>query len=204
MNTFPRSGNLKPAEIKPLILAAKTAYDRQADAGLLDPSETFDDWRHAQCVAAVGKPGFTACHHDDFQPLLAHFYTLSADTEKAYEAAMKTGKPTDHAAPGDTWEIRRNFARQIAGAITRHGALGGKIGVGYVVTLARHKTRRPTLTLGTDWEAGLVLRCTADQLAQIRDTILNRLAAAEGRGITTTRNKLQSRRGFDADSNAPF
>ena len=204
MNTFPRSGNLKPAEIKPLILAAKTAYDRQSDAGLLGPAETFNDWRHAQCMEAVGKPGFTACHHDDFQPLLAHFYTLSGDTEKAYEAAMKTGKPTDHAAPGDTWEIRRNFAHQIAQAITRHSALGGKIGVGYVVTLARAKTRRPTLTLGTDWEAGLVDRCAAGQIAQIRDTILNRIAAAEGRGTTTTRNKSQSRRAADADSNEPF
>lgn len=194
---------MTPAEIKPLILAAKSAFERMSDLGLIEAGETFENWRHEQCLAAVGKPGLRACHHGDFQDLLSHFYTLSGDTERAYAAAMKTGKPTDHAKPGDSWEIRRIFANQIATAITRHTATGGRIGVGYLVTLVRRKTRRPTLTLGTDWEAGLVERCTTDQLDQIRSTVINRIAAADGIGAPATRNKSQRRhRPSDPDTTA--
>lgn len=197
MKNFPRKGNLKPAEITPLILAAKNAYDCHADAGLIAPGETFKTWRHAQCMAAVGKPGLTACHHDDFHPLLQHFYTLSGDSGKALAAALKTGKPTDHAATGDTFERRRNIANDIATAITRHTQAGGKIGVGYLVKLVRNKTRRPALSLGSDWQAGLVDRCTAEHLDQIRSTIINRIAAADGTGDPASRNKSQRRRGSD-------
>lgn len=186
-----RTGNLKPAEIKPLVLAAKTAFDRLTEAGLIDGSETFDSWRHDQCMEAVGKPGLKACHHGDFQHLMEYFHTLAGNLGKAYEAAMKTGKPKDHAESGDTWENRRIIAHHIATTITRHTEAGGRIGVGYLVAIVRMKTRRPDLTLGRDWEAGLAERCTVRQLDQIRSTVINRISAADGIGEPATRNKSQ-------------
>lgn len=190
-STGGKRGNMKPAEIKPLVMAARKAWDRQSESGLVDDGETFDTWRRRQCMEVVGKSGITACHHDDFRPLLAHFQTLAGDDAAAFNNLMKSGKPTDNAAPGDTHEERRNFANQIADAIDRHAATGGKIGVGYVVYLVRQKTRRPDLTLGSDWKSGLADRCTAHQLEQIRNTVINRINAAEGAGAAHTRNKSQ-------------
>lgn len=194
-----KRGNMKPAEIKPLVMAARKAFDIQASAGLLNGWEDFDAWRHAQCMAAVGKPGLTRCNHGDYKPLLAHFQTLAGDDAAAFRTQMQTGKPTDHAAPGDTHEARRNLSNQIAQALNEHLGRGGQIDVGYLIYITRQKTRRPDLTLGSDWQAGLAERCTANQLEQIRDTIINRIAAAEGTGSPASRNKSQRRRAGESD-----
>jgi hypothetical protein len=234
-----KRGNMKPAEIKPLVMAARKAFDRQYEAGLLDDGETFDTWRHAQCMAAVGRPGITACNHDDFRPLLAHFQTLAGDDASAFRSLIKSGKPTDHAAPDDTHEARRILVHQIADALAAHNHLAtadtatllqeamefnrhfhpgiqwqasparlafakmldrkaaiaakgrGPITVGYVVHITRQKTRRPDLSLGPDWQVSLADRCNAHQLTQIRNTVINRIAATEGIGKTRTRNKSQ-------------
>ncbi|MDP3850491.1 MAG: hypothetical protein Q8Q59_08315 [Luteolibacter sp.] len=238
-----KRGNMKPAEITPLVIAARKAFDVQDRAGLVEfqgsDAKRFDAWRHQQCMDAVEKPGITSCNHGDFQPLLAHFQTLAGDDDAAFRSLMKTGKPTDHAAPGDTHEARRILVHQIADALAVHHHLSssdtatllaeamefnrhfhpgtqwkaspariafdkmlarkaaieakgkGPIGVGYVVYLTRQKTRRPDLTLGNDWQAGLADRCTAHQLTQIRDTVINRIAAVEGTGAAKARNKSQ-------------
>lgn len=207
---------MKPQEIKPLVMAAKKAFDHQANLGLVEEGETFDDWRHQQCMNVVGRPGITACNHDDFRPLLAHFQVLAGDDGSAFESLMKTGKPNGHAAPGDSHEARRVIANQIAQAIAEHervatavlsdldpdaqarrarlDAKGSHIGIGYLVWLVRQKTRRPDLQLGQDWQTTLADRCTVIQLTQIRDTVINRIAAAEGTGSTAGRNKSQRRR----------
>jgi hypothetical protein len=185
-------GNLKPAEIKPLIMAARAAYDRQLELGLIDRCDDFNSWRHAQTDAAVGKPGFSACVHADYRPLMAHFKILSGDDASAFEDLMHTGRAGR--TPGDTHEERRIIAHHIAQAIREHQLGGGKIGVGYVVAIARHKTRRPDLTLTGDLQAALADRCTVTQLTQIRSTIINRIDAAEGRGDPAHRNRSQSGR----------
>jgi hypothetical protein len=228
---------MTPAEIKPLLFHARKAFDAQLAAGLIDDNETFNTWRHAQVMAAVGKPGLTACSHEDFRPLRAHFLTLAGRDADAFRDHLTSGKPTDHAAAGDTYEARRELAWTIAQALNAHlhlaqnsheshiaesvqewdrsnpgqpypgpdpvwitglrdrksaiDAGGGPLNVGYLLWLVRQKTRRPDLLLGTDWQAGLVDRCTSSQLAQIRSTILNRIAAREGLGSTQTRNKSQ-------------
>jgi len=192
-----KRGNMTPAEIKPLVFAARKAFARQSEAGLLDDAESFDAWRHRQCMDAVGQPGITACNHGDFQPLIAHFQTLAGDDAAAFRSLMKTGKPTDHAGPGDTHEARRIIAHQIAQALAAHLANGGQIGVGYLIYITRQKTRRPDLQLGSDWQAGLAERCTAVQLAQIRNTVINRISAAEGVGCASNRNK--SKRAGESD-----
>ena len=185
------SGNLKPAEIKPLIMAARAAYDFQAKIGNLDSLEDFDSWRREQCQIAVGRSGLTDCMHADFKPLLAHFQVLSGKHPEAFKNLMSTGRPKVSADAEDTYENRRVLAHQIAQAMERHTAAGGKIGVGYIVAIARHKTRRPTLTLGNDWQAGLVERLDVNQLRQLRNTVINRISAAEGNGPAEGRNKSQ-------------
>jgi hypothetical protein len=111
---------MKPAEIKPLVIAARKAFDRHAQAGLIDDGETFDSWRHQQCMEAVGKPGITSCNHGDFQPLLAHFQTLAGDDAAAFRTLIKSGKPSDHAMPGDTFEIRRQIVHSISVHLLSH------------------------------------------------------------------------------------
>ncbi len=68
---------------------------------------------------------------------------------------------------------------------------GGPLREGYLVGMARHKTRRPELNLGREIFAGLAERCTAKQLRDILSTYVNRIAAREGVGSTGTRNKKQ-------------
>jgi hypothetical protein len=75
----------------------------------------------------------------------------------------------------DTYQTLR--ARRAAILAHPQGALRE----GYLVHLARQKTRRPSLHLGPDLQAGLADRCTADQLAQIRSTLINRIAVREDR-----------------------
>lgn len=238
-NAAKKRGNLTANEIKPLIMAANKAYRIQEQSGNLDSGETFNSWRKAQCLEAVGLPGITACNHIHFRPLLAHFQTLAGDDNQAFKTLMTTGKSTDHAAPGDTHEERGVLVSLIAEALAAHMHLSntaedvllaeaqavheiyeaglpwegsatnasfhsmliskaavtakgkGPLTVGYVVYLTRQKTRRPDLTLGNDWKVGLAERCTVKQLTQIRDTLVNRIAAIEGVGSNRTRNKSQ-------------
>lgn len=208
-------GNMKPGEIRPLAIAARKAFDFQRGLGILDDGANFDTWRRTQCMTAVGKEGISCCHHIDFQPLLGHFKMLAGDDSGAFQALMQGGAPTDHAAPGDDHELRRHLVFVIAEKIENHLALvalegaaltdpaiaarkaaiaarpTGPLTVGYIVFLARQKTRRPDLKLGADWKAGLAERCTVRQLTEIRDTLVNRISAVEGLGNPRQRNVKQ-------------
>jgi len=237
-NTTKERGNMKPAEIRPLAIAARKAFELQRDRGIIDDGASFDSWRYTQCMTAVGKPGISSCDHKDFRPLLGHFQTLAGDDSSAFESFMKGGKPTDHAEPGDDHESRRNLVFVIAEKLEDHAHLAetseaqliaegadawyrstpdilfpgpnadwlrnirarkaaiaarpqGPITVGYVVFLVRQKTRRPNLTLGKDWKAGLAERCTVKHLTEIRDTLVNRISAVEGLGDPHKRNAKQ-------------
>lgn len=178
-----KRGNMKPAEIKPLVMAAKAAFDFQTHLGNVDGD--FNTWRHQQCMAAVAKGGITACDHDDYRPLMAHFQILAGRDENAFQNLTTTGRAGN--IPGDTHEARRNLAHLILEAVKA----SSEIHEGYVVWLVRQKTRRPDLQLGKDLSTGLADRCTVKQLTQIRDTIVNRIAAKEGFGSPATRNKSQ-------------
>jgi hypothetical protein len=178
-------GNLTTAEITPLVMAARTAYDFQSRLSNVD-GQDFNTWRHEQCMASVGKPGITACSHDHYRALMAHFQILAVRDEKAFQNLTTTGQASKQ--QGDTHETRRTLAYQILEAVKTSDT----IQEGYVVWLVRQKTRRPDLQLGKDLATGLAERCTASQLTQIRDTIINRIAAKERRGHPVTRNRKQS------------
>lgn len=215
-------GKMGRNEIKPLIMAARAAYDYQDSLGNIEAGESFDDWRRRQVIDKVGRGGLSECHHDDFQPLMGHFQVLAGRDGEALDSFLSTGTATK--AEGDDHETRRRLAHVIMETLAAHIWLAevsaqdlatqtedtivyqslrrrreairshkdGAIREGYVVWLARQKTRRPDLTLGKDLKAGLADRCTVAQLVQLRDTLVNRIAVREGRPESEKgRNKKQ-------------
>jgi len=233
-----KRGNMTSAEIKPLVIAARKAYDVQSGMDLTD-GLSFDDWRREQVMACVGREGLTACNHDDYRPLLAHFQTLAGDDSAALGNLLRSGHKTDHADTRDTQEKRSQLAFTIAEKLAYHLYIAsnsveqiladgqeawvaqnpgeiftgpdpawlsdlrsrkhaiaardnGPLGVGYLISIVRQKTRRKDLQLGTIWQDGLAERCTVPQLEQILYTLVNRINAAEGvRETERGRNKGQ-------------
>ncbi len=199
-------GNISPEEIQPLIMAAREAYAVQ------DPGITFDEWRAEEVMAAVGRPGLTACDHGHFCDLMAHFKIAAGKEDEALHWILKGGKNTERQI---AWSIAETLAahvalahatveqiaastppRQLKRRLERHAALldhpEGPLSFDYLVSLVRDKTRRPDLTLSADLKTSLAERCTAGQLAQIRFTLVNRIAEREGRGNTCDRNRSQN------------
>jgi hypothetical protein len=199
-------GNISPEEIQPLIMAAREAYAVQ------DPGITFDEWRGEEVMAAVGRPGLTACDHCHFCDLMGHFKTAAGKDDEAMTWYLKGS--TDSARQ-IAWSIANTLAAHVALAHSTVEALTaataprklkrlleareaildhpeGPLSFEYLISIVRDKTRRPTLTLDADLAVSLADRCTAGQLAQIRFTLVNRIAEREGRGTATDRNRLQN------------
>ena len=63
---------------------------REAFAQEFPPSgETFDEWRHRQCVLAVERPGLSHCHNEDFLPLKEWFLRLAGRQAEAEAAGAR-------------------------------------------------------------------------------------------------------------------
>jgi DNA-binding transcriptional ArsR family regulator len=207
---FVKRGYMGSTETVPLAIAAREAFDYQRHLGNVDGQADFKAWRHEQVRACVGRDGLTDCLHEHFKQLLAHFQTLAGKDAAAFANSMQTGpassKPGDdheqrrvlahlimEVLAAHIW-LAEVSAQELATqtestaayqklrarreAIRSHP--DGAIREGYIVTLARSKTRRRDLNLGRDLKAGLADRCNVDQLEQIRDTLINRIAAREG------------------------
>lgn len=199
-------GNISPEEIQPLIMAALEAYAVQ------NPGISFDEWRSEEVMAAVGRPGLTACDHGHFCDLMGYFKTAAGKEDEALTWFLKGSKNTERQI---AWSIAATLAAHIALAhatveqitattpprqlkrhLERHAALldhpDGPLSFDYLVSIVRDKTRRPDLTLSADLKTSLAERCTAGQLAQIRFTLVNRIAEREGRGLMINRNRSQN------------
>ena len=199
-------GNISPEEIQPLIMAAREAY------GIQDPGITFDEWRGEQVMEAVNRPGITACDHIHFCDLMAHFKIAAGKEDEALHWLLTGGKNTERQI---AWSIANTLAAHLTLAHSTVEAVAaataprrlkrllaareaildhpeGPITYDYLVSIVRDKTRRPDLTLSADLAASLAERCTAGQLAQIRFTLVNRIAEREGRGLASNRNRSQN------------
>lgn len=199
-------GNISPGEIQPLIMAAREAFDIQ------DPGCTFDEWRSEQVMDAVNRPGITACDHVHFCDLMAHFKIAAGKEDEALRWLLRGGKNSERQL---AWSIANTLTEHLALAqssvadvtaatssrrlkrllAARESILDhaeGPITFDYLVSIVRDKTRRPDLTLSADLAASLADRCTAGQLAQIRFTLINRIAEREGRGLASHRNRSQN------------
>lgn len=201
----PRGNMDYEKEIQPLIMAAREAYAAQ------DPGISFDDFRRDEVKAAVGRDGLTACDHDHFCDLMGHFKTAAGKDDEALGWFLKGAKNSERQI---AWSIADTFTKHIALAHITVEALTaatpprrlqrlldareaildhpeGPLSFDDIVTIVQGKTRRPNLTLDADLTKSLAERCDKIQLAQIRFTLVNRIAEREGRGNTCDRNRSQ-------------
>lgn len=199
-------------EIQPLIMAAREAYAVQ------DPGISFDEFRHEEVKAAVGRDGLSACDHDHFCDLMGHFKTAAGKEDEALKWFLKGSKNTERQI---AWSIASTLAAHIALAHSTVEAVtaatpprklkrllaarealldhpDGPLSFDYLVSIVRDKTRRPNLTLDADLAKSLAERCDKIQLTWIHFTLVNRIAEREGRGHTSDRNRSQNSDGAKA------
>lgn len=193
-------------EIVPLIMISTEAYRVQ------NPCLPYDAWRREEVQAAVGRAGLSECNHEHFGELMGHFHAAAHRDIEALRWYRRAPKNTElqiawsivnlinkHLALATASEATitstvppRQRKRLLAAreAILAHPE--GPIDYNYLIALAMDKTKRPRLTLDPEnLAASLADRCTQVQLVNIRYTIVNRIAAREGRGNTADRNKSQ-------------
>lgn len=182
---------------------ARQAFNVQDRAGLIEGtgSDTvrFEQWRRAEQEKCTGIASLRACGNNHYRGLMAHFLTLAGKDDSAFRYQLRTGRVKDHGAIGDTHENREEQRKLIVEALLGHGRRcdpksaeydediaaavaekGGIITQAYVITIARAKCRGRSLD-----------SITATELKQILWTVRNRIAAREGRGKTSKRNKSQ-------------
>lgn len=224
-----RPGYMGRSETQPLVLAAREAYDYQVALGNVDPGTTFDAWRREQVRTTVGRDGLSDCLHDHFRPLMGHFKALAGRDGEALGSFMSSGPASTaqddtHETRrklahvildllGEHMRLADISAADLAAQTedpalypvlrSRRAAIlahpKGAFREGYLVHLARQKTRRPNLSLGSDLKAGLADRLSVDQLVQLRDTLVNRIAAREQRPESAAgRNRKQRSTGDQA------
>ena len=199
-------GTISKAQITAVICEALQAHAYQ------QPGIGFDEFRREEVMAAVGRPGLSACDDEHFCELMGHFCTGSGKDDEALKWYLKASKNTEFKT---AWSIADILTKHIALAHSTVEALTaatpprklntilaareaildhpeGPLNWGDLLTIVRGKTRRPTLTLDADLAKSLAERCDKVQLAQIRFTLVNRRNEREGRGNTSDRNKSQN------------
>lgn len=202
-----RQGNLQPKSRSSIAFNARLAFDIQESMGNIETGVTFDQWRQDQVMAAVGRPGISACDGHHYRALMVHFLVLANREDEALKFGLKTGRVKDHGDASDTHEAREQWVALIYNDVSAHIALadtaeadvldgdrvtwtaiknnGGPIREGYVAWIAKDKFgfRRPYQKL---------IDLEAHKLEQLLYTVRNRIAAKEGRGTSKSRNKSQN------------
>ena len=142
--------SLSRYQIRALILLARDAFAME-----FPPSgETFDAWRHRQCMLAVERPGLTACRNEDFLPLKAHFLRLAGRVQEAEAAVARA------AVEPRTWAFAKLREECLDAADVLPNALA------YAAGFVRNK-RGCTLDDADDktvWQAVYLVRRRAEQL----------------------------------------
>ncbi len=185
---------------------AREAFDFQDRLGNINAipglteSKQFEAWRRGEQLAAVRIASLTECQNEHFRPLLAHFLTLAGRDDEAFRYQMKTGRVKDHGPVEDTHENRELWRAKISQALIEHaGKLiegaptynariaaavaenGGQIRTGYVLAIAQRRCKGRSIA-----------SIQAEELRWVYLTLVNRIAAKEGRGKTKARNKKQT------------
>jgi hypothetical protein len=174
----PAYGKLSKAEIQPLAIEAKRAYDMQKEHGLLEAGESFDTWRRRQVLEATGgkAAGLSKASHGQFRAILATFLALQGRDIASYKTSMRTGQaPAPRATPAETIEDREQ-----ARNLLDHVMMATGYRQPYVMAVSKGK-------FGTGNYAAL----NAAQLMELVYTLRNRANARDGKGKAANRNKSQ-------------
>jgi hypothetical protein len=154
----PRStGSLTRAETTNLVMTAQEAFNYQLVLKRVEPGTSFDDWRRDQVMDAVGLPGISKIGRAHFRTVKAHFLTLAGRDDEAFALLNKTGQKRDHGDPTDTHESSEEVVALIRQALADHAQVPaerlvggtGHIHPGWLISAARQRTRKPSLTMDT-------------------------------------------------------
>lgn len=204
-------GNLSAKQTKILIMTAREAYACAQKFGN-DDGQSFNDWRHAQVMDEVKQPGISALKQHHYIDVLIRFLILAGRDAEAFALKLKHGKVKDHGAPEDTHNARRQIVHALREAVGYHVMLaetsdeeaqrmapkfqsarltilaaGGPIRDPYVFTVASRKAGK----MIRSWDE-LGNKLELHELENVRNTIVNRISAKEGRGSKGNRNKGQT------------
>lgn len=170
---------LSIAQKRQLGIAATAAFNRLASLDLLDlPAEVvtctktarMEFWRQRETASLLGVVSFSEVKNDDYLKLKSRFQQLSGELGKAYDTTLR-----DVRGDAATTEEGAPILRQIWWAA---GQAGFK--PAYVEVIARNK-------FGNSQISTLTLK----QLEDLRNTIMNRMRAKQGKGDVDARNKKQ-------------
>ena len=190
-------GPLSKKQLTCLVTEANKTWKMLSNMGII--AETFEDFRHAQVWAQVRREGLSKCQNSHYMKLLNHFRGMRGEkTRGAF-----TGRQSREG--GDTAERREQLMALLASALGFHAAKvenpqtdadmqaantarakGGVIGEEYLMAIAKGKNPGASLV-----DVGCLLKLPASRLEQLLYTLRNRIAAREGRGDATKRNRGQ-------------
>jgi hypothetical protein len=176
------TGKLSHAEISKLLIQAKEAWGYQLACKSIQPDAKFDDFRRDQVQAAVGIPGLSKLNRSHWRTVSAHFLTLAGCEDEAFELLNRTGQKTYRGTkPGDTWETAEAYVAHIRQALADHLTADLRPGMtriepGWLLTAARQRTGKPTLSMDT-----LAERLNPQTLHGLLSHLRNHIALREGR-----------------------
>lgn len=192
-------GPLSKKQLTCLVTEANKSWKMLSNMGLI--TATFDDWRHDQVYAQTRREGLSKCQNSHYLKLLDHFRGLRGEkTRGAWAGARRQSREG-----GDTADRREQVIHVIAATLGFHArkidrpetdadqacashaiGKGGAIGEDYLMAIARAKNPGTTLH-----DVGCLGKLPASRLEHLLSTLRNRIAAREGRGQSSNRNKGQ-------------
>lgn len=184
------TGQLTSQERIPLILQSKKAFSNQQSLHRIEPGMAEDEWRRDMVMDCVGLEGISKINRSHWRQVMAKFYELAGDEDKAFELGMKTGtKSYRPVSAADTWETSETYVALIKSSLTDHKAAAvahpkGHLHEGWFLAAARQRTGKPTLTMAT-----LAERLDPATLEGLLSHLRNHIAVREGRDCPERRAK---------------
>jgi len=183
---------------KALLSEARKTWDALSALGVTD--QTFEAWRHAVVYTTVRRKGIRYCASRHYTILRRTFRELRGES-----AGYKSAARRQSGEAGDTMERREQVMHRIAQTLGEHARRvedpqspgdyicaaaatlkGGPLTESYMLAIARNKNRAEPIE-----DTGDLLKLPVSKLEHLLWTLINRIAAREGRGTPQTRNKGQ-------------
>lgn len=154
---------------------------------------SFDEWRREMVFERVACAGISKINRSHWREVMALFLELAGREDDAFKLLTETGvksyRPVDN---NDTWETCETYVALIRQALQDHatvpvdGLQEGKrhIHAGWLITAARQREGKPTLTLET-----LAERLDPQTLHGLLSHLRNHIALREGRAVPERRAK---------------